>query len=341
MNLDKFEVIVNDGINRFSFTPKERKYWRGKLYAPFAYLEVMYSNNDSTYLFKQCFFKEKDCYINIIKSVDENEYFSIDETRSSNITSYAEVGGAALDSFTKVQFDIWRKFVLDNNPKIGKDAEVTQKLMALSDSMLFRRLAFIKSYPSLYISSWIFSTVIAKSDKIAAETLLKLYNDLMPDSYKNTRAGMYTEDLIQNKINIASKAQFPTFSVVDTKGNLIESLHLRGKYVLVQIWASWCKPCIEELPMLTAIHNKYKEAGLELISFSIDEDSTAFKKAIDKYAMNWKQILDSQLYNSLGGGGIPKIYLLDKLGVVIYDRESAKDFDLVLLSKLLSERLDN
>lgn len=93
--------------------------------------------------------------------------------------------------------------------------------------------------------------------------------------------------------------------------------------------------------MLTAIHNKYKEAGLELISFSIDEDSTAFKKAIDKYAMNWKQILDSQLYNSLGGGGIPKIYLLDKLGVVIYDRESAKDFDLVLLSKLLSERLDN
>lgn len=71
------------GSTGLLFTPKERKYWSGRLYAPFAYLEVMYSNSDSTYLFKQCFFKEKDCCINIIKSADENDYFSIDETQQS------------------------------------------------------------------------------------------------------------------------------------------------------------------------------------------------------------------------------------------------------------------
>ncbi len=214
-------------------------------------------------------------------------------------------------------------------------------MIALSDSLFFRKLAFIKSHPSLYISPWTFSTIIANSDKIAADTLLELYHELVPNSYKSTKAGIYTESLIQNKINIAAKGQFPAFSAVDTKGHSIESPHLRGRYVLIQIWASWCQPCIEELPVLNTINNQYKDAGLELISFSIDDDSTAFRKAIDKYAMSWAQVLDSRLYHALGGGGVPKIYLLDKTGAVIYDRTSTKDFDLILLRKLLSERLEN
>ncbi len=59
LNLDKFEVIVNDGVNRFSFKPKERNYWSGQLYAPFAYLEVMYVNSDSTYFLSNAFLRQK------------------------------------------------------------------------------------------------------------------------------------------------------------------------------------------------------------------------------------------------------------------------------------------
>lgn len=81
---------------------------------------------------------------------------------------------------------------------------------------------------------------------------------------------------------------------------------------------------------------------LNLSRLVFDEDSTAFQKPIEKYSMNWTQIFKGRpLFNSLGGSGVPELYLIDKSGQVIYNRDTTNDSDLVLLRNILSEHLKN
>ncbi|HEU5165984.1 MAG TPA: TlpA disulfide reductase family protein, partial [Chitinophagaceae bacterium] len=134
--------------------------------------------------------------------------------------------------------------------------------------------------------------------------------------------------------------KFPDFSTLDINNNRIELSKLKGKYVLIQVWASWCVPCIQEVPDLKIIYDKYKNSDFALISFSIDKDSSAFKKSLVKYSMNWTQVLgDANLCSLLGTIMVPQLYLIDKNGLTIYNGTNTKDLNLMLLKKVLSERL--
>ncbi|MFT4152986.1 TlpA family protein disulfide reductase [Parafilimonas sp.] len=198
----------------------------------------------------------------------------------------------------------------------------------------------MNSLNNIQIPFWLFESHIARIDLIKPDTLMELYNTVLTDRYKNSKAATYLVSVIKNKIAITSNSIFPDFSVLDIHGNSIESSKLRNKFVLVQFWASWCRPCLDELPSLKELNEEYKDQDFKLISFSIDEDSTAFRKAIEKYSMNWAQIFRGRpLFNSLGGSEIPQLYLINKSGKVIYNKETSNDWNLVLLRKILSERL--
>ncbi len=98
---------------------------------------------------------------------------------------------------------------------------------------------------------------------------------------------------------------------------------LRGKVVLVDFWASWCKPCRIENPSLVNLYNTYKDKGFTVFSVSLDKDRNAWLAAIEQDKLTWKNhVSDLQFWNNAaaqlyGVSSIPATFLLDKEGKVI------------------------
>ena len=142
-----------------------------------------------------------------------------------------------------------------------------------------------------------------------------------------------------NKVNatkrIAIGAVAPGFVSTDTAGNKIDCKGYRGKYTLVEFWASWCAPCREESPTLVRLYNQYKDKGFAILSVSIDKNTTQWKNAIRQDGYTWENVCD---LNGYGGPtaalytvtAIPNSFLLDKNGKIIAKNLRGK----VLESKL-------
>lgn len=127
----------------------------------------------------------------------------------------------------------------------------------------------------------------------------------------------------------------PLFSAIDLKGDSINLIKFRNKYVILNFWASWCKPCITEMPILDSIYNYYSKNKIVIISVSQDQNRDNCINAILKYQMNWFNIFNDSMVNSAYGNNpaIPQVYLIDKTGKIIYSRTDDKDYD---LKKLIS-----
>lgn len=123
-----------------------------------------------------------------------------------------------------------------------------------------------------------------------------------------------------NKPGIGKPA--PDITMPDVNGNNFSLSSLKGKYVLVDFWASWCGPCRKENPNLVAAYNKYKDKNFTVLGVSLDKTKDAWLKAIKEDNLSWPQISDLQFWSSAavplyGFEVIPYNVLIDPNGVII------------------------
>ncbi|MCX6094091.1 MAG: TlpA disulfide reductase family protein [Candidatus Bipolaricaulota bacterium] len=111
----------------------------------------------------------------------------------------------------------------------------------------------------------------------------------------------------------------PGFTALDAQGSPVDVASLRGKIVLLDFWAAWCAPCLEELPTIASIHEALSDQGVVVLGVNLDRSDTAFRDALARLALPYVQIYDgsdgpiSSLYRI---GGIPMTYLIGRDGVI-------------------------
>jgi peroxiredoxin len=164
-------------------------------------------------------------------------------------------------------------------------------------------------------------------------------NKLSPAA-KNNLIGKRTLEKIRidKKMGIGTTA--PSFTQNDTQGKPVSLKDFRGKYVLIDFWASWCHPCRAENPAVVKVFNEYKDKNFTIIGVSLDSVKENWLEAIKKDGLTWTHVSDLKGWKNVVAEqyhvvGVPQNYLLDKEGKII-----AKDLHGKALTKKLAELLD-
>lgn len=233
--------------------------------------------------------------------------------------------------------EIFSKYYSDTK---GNELEIKelQSLVSDIDKEIFeiRKSSIETESPSFYtLQELYFLRNQLTKDELT--TLLQRF----PSNLKNTKMGEVINSFIENKrLEIGDK-------FVDIKGLNVDSSEIslsvfEGKLILLEFWASWCGPCRQENPKLVKLYEKYKDNGFEIYGFSVDDNISSWKKAIEKDKLTWTNVMDyekgsyskmSALYNVQA---IPSSYLINSNGIIV-----AKDLRGEQLENKIKEELNN
>jgi thiol-disulfide isomerase/thioredoxin len=114
----------------------------------------------------------------------------------------------------------------------------------------------------------------------------------------------------------------PDFGQADPEGKVVKLSALRGQYVLLDFWASWCPPCRAENPVLVQAYHQYKKKKFTILSVSLDHDRAAWLKAVQKDGLTWPQVSDLKGWDNAAAAryhivAVPQNYLLDPNGHIV------------------------
>jgi thiol-disulfide isomerase/thioredoxin len=135
---------------------------------------------------------------------------------------------------------------------------------------------------------------------------------------KQLKQAYLAQAAIKNAIRTGSPV--PHIAYNDPEGKPVDINSFKGKYLLVDFWASWCGPCRKAIPAVKELYSQYHAKGFEVLSVSVDTDVAAWRKAMSDENMPWSQVLSPDKEKTLGEfmiAGIPTLYLINREGIIV------------------------
>jgi len=194
---------------------------------------------------------------------------------------------------------------------------------------------FMSKHPDAYIS---LDMLEMFAGAMQPKTFEPMLNSLSPRMQNTKKAQAWKKKLNEAKrFDVGQLAV--DFTLNDKDGHAISLSSYKGRYVLLDFWASWCGPCRAENPNVLAAYNKYKDKNFQVLSVSIDDNKNAWLKAVAEDKLPWTQVSDlkgansdvAKLYNI---DEIPQNLLIDPTGKIVGRNLRGND-----LNKMLAEIL--
>ncbi len=248
---------------------------QGKLDNPFAWASLYQGNPMDPRNRMQCrIFLEPQAMTVAIDTAD----FMHPTITGSLTQAQADTLFTALENIEKEAEPLYK--ALEAETDHDKSAEISEKLEPYIERMKKQEKAFIKSHSDSYISPLFLSALMSD---MPYEELDEIYNSFS-DKVKQIKEAKEVEKELTTRARIQPGAQAPDFKALSIGGDSIQfSETVKGKYVLLDFWASWCVPCRKSFPHVKELYKKYHDKGLEVFCVA-DNDSQPdeWHKAVEK-----------------------------------------------------------
>ena len=275
-----------------------------------------------------------------------NTLILLNDSTLKNIALYNNTAAKEYISFIQELEKVKIPELLDN---LWRDYDAAKKNNSKNASIIFdeihiieNRIAkenanislyWVKKHPKSYLNTFIIYYFLRPQlDESTIEKIFfQLPNYLRKNSWGN-ELNYFFGNLVIGKKNL-------NFTQIDTSGSKISLLDFKGKYILLDFWASWCKPCRINHPYLKEIYNEFKSKNFTIISISLDNNRKAWVNGILQDSLSWCQLSDLKGWENMaakkyGVQSIPSNYLLDIEGKII-----KKDLSMPLLREILMQEL--
>lgn len=249
------------------------------------------------------------------------------------------------DSFSD-QYDLISRDIRNESKLLQKTTDpeekkkITEKIDKLRDELTEKSngmiLDFVKKNNSSVVSAYLMARIL-NDQYHKVETLQSVMDNFTPE-VKLSPYYLENRDELDLLMRIQPGKPAPDFSLPDMQGNDFQFSSLKGKVVLIDFWASWCKPCIASIPAMKNIYNTYKEKGFEILGLSNDSKKDAWLKSIEINTIPWKNVVDrfpqppapfgpAEVATLYGISYLPTTILVDREGIIIAKNLHAEELE--------------
>lgn len=267
----------------------------------------------------------KDYYINTFFVEHANLELNLNmETHKFSVTGGKE--NNLRNNFNSINEPIFLKYS-NYRKQLNKaqDNEDIKTYIALADSFFSVENQFIKNIEQQILKKqfgyYLLSSLNAGAISYSYFEKRRSLFEKLPSSIKNSTFGQEIDSSIKSqkdsKQKLINKTAFD-FQLPDSVSNFTSLKDFKGKYVIIDFWASWCVPCLKELPLLRKVSSETKSENIVFISISIDAKRDQWLKAMSKNYIPWLSLLaDSKTKQAFNINSIPDKILIDPRGKII------------------------
>ena len=207
---------------------------------------------------------------------------------------------------------------LDANDQKTVDS-VSNMLHVLDSALQATVVNYVDSTRNYYASTYFFEDYLL--DNYAYDEVQGFYNELT-EKVKQSVPGIELKKKIDELGMVSVGGVAPNFKAQTPEGEKLALYDLRGHIVLLDFWASWCGPCMAEMPNVKEIYKKYHDKGLVILGVSLDSDRESWVNAIQKNELKWYHVsslsqFDCPIAKRFRVTGIPRMYVINESGKIV------------------------